>query len=132
VRLALHAVLLGLGVAARLLGRIADVTRDLVQAARVLGLRALDPGRLLEDGLGVVAGLLQRLMRLARITLDLGLRVATGFLGRVADVVGDLVEAAGLVIIGRLRAHAHGAAQRKRSGEGRDAYLMSHWSTLQG
>src|SRR6185369_4249950 len=128
VRLALDAVLLGLGVATRLLRRIADVASDLVETARVLRLRALDPRRPLELGLGVVAGLLQRAVCLAGVALDLGLRVAPCLLGGVADVVCDLVEAAGLV--GILRTRRRDTEQRKSSGQGRDAYLMSHRSIL--
>src|SRR5215204_3214820 len=133
MRVALRALDLGLRVAAGLLRRLADIALDLVQAPRLMRLGCLDPCRLLECLLGRVPGVGQLVVRLAASALRLGLDVTAGLLRRLADVVRDLVEAAGLVRV--LRAGGGcggGAVERESSGERRDACVDLHWWILRG
>ena len=95
--LALVPILFGPRIASRLLSRLADVARHLVQSAGVFAVRPMDARGLLEHPFGVVAGLLERRMGVTGIALHLGLGVAPRLLDRIADVVCDLVQAAGLV-----------------------------------
>ena len=128
VRLGGRVVQPTLHVAAGLLGGLADVAGHLVETARVLALRGLDAGGLLEHRLGLVAGVGQAVVRLARATANFRLRIAACLLGRLADIVSDLVEAARLVGIGFLRFLGAGgrAVKRECSGDGRDANVVSH------
>src|SRR5215207_6925681 len=131
MRLALHALHLGLGVATGLLRGLADVARDLVQPTGLMRLRRLDARRLLEDGLGLVAGVGELVVRLAAGALHLGLGIPARLLRGLAYVTGDLVEAAGLFLFSLLRADGGCAVERKCGGQRRDACVDLHGSILQ-
>src|SRR5215207_2386039 len=126
MRLALHALHLGLGVATGLLRGLADVARDLVQPTGLMRLRRLDARRLLEDSLGLVAGVGELVVRLAAGALHLGLGVPAGLLRCLADIMRDLVQTAWLFLFSLLRADGGCAVERESGGERRDAYVDLH------